>query len=343
MSEEKHLIKTIRYSLNIICLILPVIGLSWIFLLNPLPQEGNQSVDVAPKKSLAASSVIEHGLWHAPDSTQIALSPDRELIAYGRELISHTSVYLGPKGIVKSISNGMNCQNCHLKSGTKPFGNNYAAVAATYPKFRARSGTIESVEKRVNDCIERSLNGQRLDEQGKEMKAFVAYITWVGKDVEKGLVPKGTGILDLKPLNRMADRGKGEQVYKLHCQLCHGPTGAGLKKENGMEWKYPPLCGDESYNIGAGLYRLSRFAGFVKANMPLGTSFENPVLTDEEAWDVAAYINSLRRPSKDISKDWPDISKKPFDHPFGPYADNFSETAHKYGPFEPIKAHYKKN
>jgi thiosulfate dehydrogenase len=82
------------------------------------------------------------------------------------------------------------------------------------------------------------------------------------------------------------------------------------------------------------------FASYVKYNMPYGVTFENPFLSDEEAWDVAAYVNSMARPEKDLSGDWPDISKKPFDHPFGPYADGFSEEEHKYGPFDPIKAAY---
>jgi thiosulfate dehydrogenase len=47
-------------------------------------------------------------------------------------------------------------------------------------------------------------------------------------------------------------------------------------------------------------------------------------------------VNSKPRPSKDLSKDWPNISKKPIDHPFGPYADGFTEVQHKYGPFKPI-------
>ena len=71
--------------------------------------------------------------------------------------------------------------------------------------------------------------------------------------------------------------------------------------------------------------------------MPQGTtSWEKPLLTDEEAWDIAAFINSQPRPSKDLSKDWPKISGKPYDHPFGPFADTFSETQHKFGPFKPI-------
>lgn len=66
-------------------------------------------------------------------------------------------------------------------------------------------------------------------------------------------------------------------------------------------------------------------------------SWKSPKLTDEEAWDVAAYIASQPRPGKRFAYDWPNISKKPFDFPFGPYADNFSEQQHKYGPFQPIQ------
>ena len=70
--------------------------------------------------------------------------------------------------------------------------------------------------------------------------------------------------------------------------------------------------------------------------MPQGVTYENPQLTDEEAWDVGAFINSQQRPHIKVPKDWPDKAKKPFDHPFGPYADNFSEKQHKLGPFKAI-------
>ncbi len=77
--------------------------------------------------------------------------------------------------------------------------------------------------------------------------------------------------------------------------------------------------------------------------MPLGATYERPQLTEEEAWDVAAYINSRPRPTTDLSGDWPDLAAKPFDHPFGPYADPFSEQQHKFGPFKPIKDWKKAN
>ncbi len=256
---------------------------------------------------------------------------------YGYELISNTAYYLGPKGKVKQISNGMNCQNCHLKAGTVPWGNNYGAVASTYPKYRDRSSSVESIAKRVNDCFERSLNGKALDTSSKEMQAIIAYLKWVGSDVPKGKKPMGSGIADLPFLNRAADKLKGEKVYNTFCVRCHGKNGEGQMNASGYGYDYPPLWGNNSYNIGAGIFRLSRLAGFVKNNMPyLEATYNNPVLTDGEAWDVAAYINSQARPQKNISADWHNISKKPFDHPFAPYADSFSETQHKYGPFQPI-------
>ncbi len=71
--------------------------------------------------------------------------------------------------------------------------------------------------------------------------------------------------------------------------------------------------------------------------MPYGVSWQNPELTNEKAWDVAAYISSKQRPQKFFLYDWPNIAKKPVDYPFGPYADSFSQAQHKYGPFLSMK------
>lgn len=279
--------------------------------------------------------------WVAPslDLEPIEKGEDRQQLIYGQDLIAHTSIYFGPEGTVAKNTNGMNCQNCHLNAGGKPFGNNYSAVASTYPKFRERSGTMESIEKRVNDCFERSLNGTALDTSSSEMSAILAYIKWLGKYVAKGTKPVGSGISDIPFLERAADPSMGKLVYLQKCQTCHGANGEGVKNRQTDYFTYPPLWGDHSYNIGAGLYRISRFAGYVKDNMPFSetTNHFNQQLSTEEAWDVSAFVNSQPRPQKDLSKDWPDMFAKPADHPFGPFADTFGEMQHKYGPFGPIK------
>lgn len=292
-----------------------------------------------PSFIITEQSQVEQELYWSPAEVDLIQDDDlRKKVHYGKELIAHTSKYLGPKGMVRQISNGMNCQNCHLDAGTKVFGNNYAVVASTYPKFRVRSGTKEDIFKRVNDCFERSLNGQALDTMSREMIAIHAYITYIGSNVDKDIKPVGAGMKDIAFLDRAADVNLGKVVYDTKCASCHQESGEGEFCQNALEYTYPPLWGIHSYNDGAGLYRISNFAKYVKYNMPLGATHLNPNLTDEEAWDVAAYINSKPRPHFAPPGDWPDISKKPVDHPFGPFQDTFSKVQHKYGPFKPILA-----
>lgn len=286
------------------------------------------------KLPLPAASEI---FWIAPDTNSILNNAEGDLIRYGRLLIANTAFYLGPKGKVSQTTNGMNCQNCHLAAGTRPWGNNYGGVFSTYPKFRERRGAVENVFQRVNDCLERSLNGKALDSNSHEMQAVLAYIKWLGIEVPKGQKPKGAGIMQLAFLQRAADPQKGKLVYEKKCITCHGMNGQGKMNIDSTTYLYPPLWGEHSYNIGAGLYRLSRFAGYVKNNMPFNATNTNAQLTEEEAWDVAAFVNSQPRPKKDLIKDWPNISLKPYDHPFGPYTDSFSESQHKYGPFAAIQ------
>lgn len=276
--------------------------------------------------------------WLPPDINALPDDEHSDLIRYGKDLIDHTSVYFGPNGTIASLTNGMNCVNCHPKSGTVNYGNPFSAIAATYPKYKHRSGRIESIEFRVNDCMQRSLNGTPLDSNSKEMKAMVAYLTWMGKDVPKDFKPKGAGTQQLPYLSRAADPSKGKVVFEMHCVRCHGLNGEGVANADGNGYQYPPLWGEHSYNVSAGMFTISKLSGFIKNNMPYGTTYENPVLTNEQAWDVAAYILSKPRPMKLFAYDWKDISKKPVDYPFGPYADNLSEQQHKYGPFVMIKA-----
>jgi thiosulfate dehydrogenase len=292
----------------------------------------------SPKAFIQSSyqTYNENELWQAPSEDEIPFDSNGNLIRYGKELIVNTSKYLGPKGIIAYVSNNMNCQNCHIAAGTQNFANPFSAVSSTYPKYRERSGRIESIEFRVNECLQRSMNAKTLDSLSTEMRAMVAYLKWVGKDVTHGLKPKGAGTEILPYLTRAADAQKGKIIFETTCQRCHGANGEGLLNSDSAGYIYPPLWGENSFNTSAGMYQLSRLAGFVKNNMPFGITWQNPQLTNEQAWDVAAYVSSQQRPVKLFAYDWPNISKKPVDFPFGPYADSFSEEQHKYGPFLPI-------
>lgn len=340
-TEQDKLVRSLLNIINILLLVVGVLVATIIILPFLLPTGQNQSNGKQPTVDSAAG--IDHTVyWTPPDIGSIADPKQKQLVEYGKELVTHTSVYLGPHGSVLKISNGMNCQNCHLQAGTVVFGNNYGSVASLYPKFRPRSGTVETIFKRINDCFERSLNGKAPDSTGKEMQAIRAYIEFIGSNVLKGQKAAGSGFKDLAYLNRAADSANGQQVYISKCQSCHQANGEGTLSQDKTEFTYPPLWGNSSFNDGAGLYRISSFAKYVKYNMPFGTRYQNPQLTDEEAWDVSAFILSQPRPHLAVPGDWPNLSLKPVDHPFGPYIDSFSEKQHKYGPFPPVLAVQKK-
>ncbi|MET4139775.1 c-type cytochrome [Pedobacter sp. UYP1] len=296
-------------------------------------------VTAANPVSTANSVLIQN--WKAPDENAIPAGTTGEMIRYGKDLIVNTAKYFGPGGSVAAISNGMNCQNCHLQGGTKIFANNYAVFFSSYPKKSNRSGRFVPASNRIAECFERSLAGKVPDASGKEVQAMLAYLKWIGEG-KKGPV-FGAGYERIKYLDRAADPLKGKVLYASKCVSCHGQHGEGVLAAGQQTYIYPPLWGEHSYNDAAGMHRLSNFAGFVKNNMPFGATYQNPQLTDEESWDLAAFVNSQPRKHKDQHQDYPDLSTKPIDSPFGPYGDHFVMEQHKYGPFKPIADYYKTN
>jgi thiosulfate dehydrogenase len=351
--EKEHVkavVKVTRYTVYMALIAAACIAIVVVSLFNngggsvaaPKANERTSVPPVAASSSPAASvgttrRAIPGDAWKAPDESTIPAGKTGDMIRYGKELLVHTAKYFGPKGTVAQITNGMNCQNCHLAGGTKLFGNDYAGFIASYPKLSGRSRKIESPSERIAECFERSLAGKVPDTSKKEIQSILAYMKWVGKDVKKGQKLFGSATEKLAFMDHAADPVKGKEVFMMKCQSCHGSNGEGILSIDKKMYTNPPLWGKHSYNDGAGMYRLTNLAGFVKNNMPFGATYQNPQLSDEEAWNVAAYINSQPRPHKDQHNDWKDLKKKPIDFPFGPYADAFSEKQHKYGPFKPIK------
>ena len=212
-------------------------------------------------------------------------------------------------------------------------------VWGQFPQYRGREGEVGTLEDRINGCMERSMNGRVLPLDSVEMKAFLSYMKWLSTGIPDGAKLKGAGTIAVKAPDRAVDLAHGEQVFQQTCAVCHGKDGLGQKAETGNGYKYPPVWGPDSFNNGAGMGRVLNAAAFIRHNMPLGTSFAAPLLSDAEAYDVAGYINSKDRPVKaNLAKDFPKLLQKPADTPYGPYADGFDLEQHRFGPFGPIRA-----
>ena len=106
------------------------------------------------------------------------------------------------------------------------------------------------------------------------------------------------GALQIKEPKRAADPGHGAQIYAQSCAACHSRDGLGQRAQDGAGYQFPPLWGPDSFNNGAGMSRLLTAAAYAMHNMPIGTTFDAPVLSDEDAYDVAAHIISQNRPQK---------------------------------------------
>lgn len=279
-----------------------------------------------------------------PDTNDIPHSRTGDEIRYGRDLFVRTAYYLGPEGKVMQLcGNKMACKNCHLDVGTRPYSNNFLETYLKYPQYRAREGKVLTIEDRINNCFERPMNGKLLPYDSREMRAMVAYMRWLceGKTVSYDEDTLHLGKINL--LDRAADIKKGAQVYAAKCVTCHGADGQGQMDERNETYKYPPLWGMQSYAQGSSMHRLITAARFVKWSMPYTDTLTAPQLTDEEVFDVVAFVNcdSLHpRPYRPLKNDCPDLENKPIDFPDGPFLDTFPIRQHKYGPYKPIKAFY---
>jgi len=264
---------------------------------------------------------------------------------YGRRLLRETPELLGqdhPDPGRRMIGNRLACASCHIEIGTKPGTLTLLQTKDHYPRFSGRQGAITEIEDRINECMQRSMNGKPLPLDSPEMIAMASYLRSLGAQYaamgagsKKAAEPSA-----FKTPNRRADVAMGQVVYSTRCVACHGNDGAGLLATGDLRkgYLFPPLWGPDSYNDGAGMGRVLTAARFIKARMPLGKAD----LSDDEAFDVAAFINSKPRPAMaNLDKDYPDRSAKPIDNGYGPFADPFPEDQHKYGPFAPIEAYYK--
>lgn len=291
-----------------------------------------------------ADAAGETPTWRVPDIDSLPDDAVGRQVRFGRDLVVRTPALIGPE--VSDVSkryagNNLSCENCHLAAGTKPSAMPLVGVAKEFPQYRPRSGQINALSDRINGCMTRSMNGRPLPVDGPEMSALVAYLEFLSTEVPVGVRLEGHGPGHMPELTRAADPDRGRVVYRDACLRCHGSAGQGVRsgcRGDAQGFVIPPLWGNDSFNDGAGMQRLINAANFIHGNMPQVAIAGSWVLTPEEAWDVAAYIEAQPRPhDANLEQDFPDRSEKPPDTPYGPYVDGFTLQQHLRGPFEPIR------
>ena len=207
-----------------------------------------------------------------------------DLVRYGHELIVNTRVHLKPY-----VTANMDCAACHINAGTKPRGGSFAGIAAQFPQWNKRANRVISLQDRLAECFLYSMNGRPPAYNTREMEAMVAYITYLSRGAKIGSKPDpAVSLAHFDPPSKPNPQ-HGAQIYTQKCSSCHGAGGAGSAV-------FPPLWGETSFNSGAGMHRLWTMAGFVRYNMPQNAPGS---LSDQEAYDVAAFVLSHSRPKFD--------------------------------------------
>jgi thiosulfate dehydrogenase len=230
-----------------------------------------------------------------PAATAIPAGPLGDAIRYGQRIMNDTQA-----SAKAYVGNALNCTSCHLDGGRTAYAAPLAGLTGLFPEYRSRRGSVESLEDRINDCFRRSMNGKPLPADGREMIGLLSYIAWLSQGVPVGSEVAGRGFREISGPGP-ADPVRGKTVYAAKCSACHGADGQGTKAGN--TYLFPPLWGPQSFNVGAGMARLSVAAAFVQAKMPLGAG---GTLTDQEAYDVAAYFTTQPRPDfAGRRNDWP--------------------------------------
>ncbi|RXF75563.1 c-type cytochrome [Hansschlegelia zhihuaiae] len=255
------------------------------------------SILFAAVASLSVAGLAVAGAaWADPSGEQSAFTPPSgaeipkggfgEMVALGRDIFTDTSKHAGA-----FVGNDLNCSNCHLDKGRLAGAAPLWAAYVAYPAFRKKNQRVNTFEERLQGCFRYSMNGKAPPLGDTTLIALQAYAYWLAKGAPTGVDMNGRGYPAPKKPERL-DLARGGEIYAQKCALCHGADGAGLKAADGSV-AFPPLWGPRSYNWGAGMSVITNAAGFIKANMPLGLG---GTLSDEDAWNVAAFVDSHERP-----------------------------------------------
>jgi thiosulfate dehydrogenase len=249
----------------------------------PVASSKNNAKPAAPA---SASTALQ---FRVPEESEIKDSITLASVRRGRALIHSTR-----DSLPHNVGGALTCANCHIGDGTQANAMPLVGAYTRFPQYRPRSGHVDLLEDRINDCFKRSMNGKALVPESRDMRDIVTYIAFLSRGYPPGNELAGQGVPKLDPLK--GDTAQGRLIFATTCAVCHGVDGNGTVAA-------PPLWGARSYNIGAGMARIRSAAAFIHQLMPR----DKPgTLTPQQAFDVATYVNSRPRPDfAGKEHDWP--------------------------------------
>jgi len=251
--------------------------------------------------TLAAPALSLRAEWptNVPLADTLSDSEMARRILRGRAILANTR-----DSVPGNVGNALRCTSCHLEDGRRKDALPWVGVLARFPQYRPRNALVNQIDDRIADCFERSLAGRALPHDSDALRDIVSYLRFLSYGVPYGAQQAGQGAPAVSAT--VGDSTRGAAVYARSCVRCHGADGQGTRL-------VPPVWGDGAYSIGAGMGRPRTAAAFIRANMPLD---EPATLDEQQALDVAVYINAQPRPDfAPKGRDWP-FGGAPADVPY---------------------------
>lgn len=267
-------------------------------------------VPASPAAPPAASAAPKPAAYRPPAADSIPDDDFGKVVKQGEQIFVNTQRYAK-----QYVGNSLNCVNCHLDAGRKENASPLGAAYVAYPAYRSKNKHVNTFAERLQGCFRYSMNGKAPPYGDPVLVALETYAYWLASGAPVRGKVEGRGYPALAAPARPADYGRGAKIFGQHCAVCHGADGQG--QESGGQAVFPPLWGPKSFNWGAGMHDTKNAAAFIKANMPLGAG---GTLSDQEAWDVAMFMDSHERPQDPRFTGSVDATRKQFhDEPTSMY------------------------
>ena len=216
--------------------------------------------------------------------------PDDEfgkVVRRGRDIFDNPGRYAA-----RYVGNDLRCSSCHLDAGRRVGSAPMWAAYVSYPAWRAKNHHVNTFAERLQGCFRYSMNGRAPALGDPVLVALETYSYWMARGAPLDPNIAGRGYVKPAKPALTPDFARGARLYAGSCALCHGEGGAGRRANDGSP-AFPALWGANSYNWGAGMVNVGKAAGFIKSNMPFS---RGDTLSDQEAWDVALFVDSHERP-----------------------------------------------
>jgi len=285
-----------NYSASAVVLILGLSGVAVVLYARDAPRTATFVAQSAPANAAAPAPATAVSAGPSADAAATVFAPPPDSAIpdneFGKEVKLGQAIFNGTSPLAAPfVGNSLRCARCHLDAGKLADSAPMWAAYVEYPAYRSKNGRVNTLAERMQRCFIYSMNGKAPPLGDKVLVALESYAFFLAKGAPVGAKLAGRGYpTPSKPALAM-DFNRGAKVFEQKCSLCHGADGQGQSSNGAVV--FPPLWGLKSFNWGAGMWSIKNAAGFIKANMPLS---QGNTLSDQEAWDVAVFMDSHERP-----------------------------------------------